>query len=207
MPAPGPVHSVDFRRSRNRPLADACRPRTGFPGGMPDRTSSSTRPYDVASALVAVVGLYQGAVPLVVRGLFGGEQRFAPALRLPSPWWWIACLGIVALGLGLLAVIDHVRPERVPSPEEDATADDEAHDENAPDDRARHYDGLSAIVLLVGVYNGLAPFVSRLVFDGDLFLAFTLRLPDPWWWIASLAVLVLTVVLLAVIDRAKERPH
>jgi hypothetical protein len=43
------------------------------------------------------------------------------------------------------------------------------------------------------------------VFDGDLFLAFPLRLPAPWWWLASLTVLVLTAVLLEWIDREKKR--
>jgi hypothetical protein len=163
--------------------------------------STSTRPYDVASGVVGFLGLYQGAVPLVVRPLFGAEQRFAPALWLPDPWWWIACLGIVALTVALLAALHAARDEHVPP----TKADDAVEDVPPADDRAAGYDALSAIVLLVGVYNGLAPFVSRLVFDGELFLAFTLRLPAPWWWIASLAVIAVTVALLEVIDRAKKR--
>jgi len=55
------------------------------------------------------------------------------------------------------------------------------------------------------VYNGIAPFIARLIFDGDLLLAFTLRLPAPWWWIASLAVVAAAVALLEAIDRAKQR--
>ena len=160
--------------------------------------SSGTRRYDVASGVVAFLGLYQGAVPLVVRPLFGADQRFAPALWLPSPWWWIACLGIVAVTLGLLAAIHTAREKHAPAAEDAAP-------ETTDVERAPVHDGLSALVLLVGIYNGLAPFVSRLLFDGDLVLAFTLRLPSPWWWIASLAVIALTVVLLGAIDRAKQR--
>lgn len=76
---------------------------------------------------------------------------------------------------------------------------------NTTDDRAQGYDAASAVVFLVGLYNGLAPFVSRLLFDGDLLLALPLRLGAPWWWITSLAVLVVTFVLLALIDQAKDR--
>ena len=67
------------------------------------------------------------------------------------------------------------------------------------------YDATSAIVLLVGIYNGVAPFVARLVFDGNLLLALPVRLPAPWWWIASIAVVLATVVLLGLIDQAKTR--
>ena len=64
----------------------------------------------------------------------------------------------------------------------------------------------SGIVFLVGIYNGIAPFVARLVFGGDdLLLALPLRLPSPWWWITSIAVLVVAGVLLVVIDEAKKR--
>ena len=58
-------------------------------------------------------------------------------------------------------------------------------------------------MFLVGIYNGVAPFVSRLLLDGDLLLALPLRLPSPWWWVASLAVIAATLVLLEAIDRAK----
>jgi hypothetical protein len=151
-----------------------------------------------ASGVVVVVGLYQGAVPLVVRGAFGGDQRFAPALWLPAPWWWIACAGIAALALAAAAVLD-------PGDEPDRSDRSEGTE---PPDRAAPvagYDALSAAVFLLGVYNGIAPFVARLVFDGDLLLAFTLRLPAPWWWIASLVVVAVAIALLEAIDRAKQR--
>ncbi|SFE29316.1 hypothetical protein SAMN05216574_10334 [Blastococcus tunisiensis] len=167
------------------------------------------RRYDVASGIVTFLGLYQGAVPLVVRPVFGADQRFAPALWLPAPWWWIACLGVVAVAGALLAAIHRARERHVPPvrPVDGATVSppESTADEDPGADRAAGYDALSGLVLLVGLYNGVAPFVARLVFGGDLLLAFTLRLPTPWWWIASLAVVVLTVVLLAVIDRGKER--
>jgi hypothetical protein len=33
------------------------------------------------------------------------------------------------------------------------------------------YDGLSAVVLLLGIYQGVVPLVVRLVFDGNQLLA------------------------------------
>jgi hypothetical protein len=158
----------------------------------------SRRRYGVARAVVTFLGLYQGAVPLVVRPLFGAEQRFAPALWLPAPWWWLACLGVVVVTIGLLAAISAAQA-RAGSP---AAAPGEA----APArDGTAGYDALSAFVLLAGIYNGIAPFVVRLFSDGSLLLAFPLRLPAPWWWITSLAVVVVTVALLGLLDRAKER--
>jgi hypothetical protein len=151
---------------------------------------------------VVVLGLYQGAVPLVVRAAFGGDQRFAPALWLPSPWWWIACAGIVALALAAAAALepDGERPDA-------AGGTGQAGGPERPDRAAptAGYDALSAVVFLLGVYNGIAPFIARLIFDGDLLLAFTLRLPAPWWWIASLAVVAAAIALLEAIDRAKQR--
>ena len=176
-----------------------------FPEGMQAQNTTRARLYDAARVLVTFLGLYQGAVPLIVRLLFGAEQRFAPALWLPAPWWWIACLGIVAVMVALLTAI-HAAKQRLPAraPTTPAPAAPAGPDE--PDeDGTGGYDALSALVLLVAIYNGIAPFVARLVFDGDLFLAFTLRLPSPWWWIASLAVLVAAVALLGLIDRAKQR--
>jgi hypothetical protein len=154
----------------------------------------------VASWVVPFLALYQGVVPLVARPLFGRDQRFAVALALPAPWWWIACLGIIALAAVLLVLL-HAPEDTAAAPEPDQPSP--AAEEDKPGTEG--YDALSAIVLLVGIYNGLAPFVSRLVFGGDLFLAFTLRLPPPWWWIASLAVLIVTGLLLGMIDRAKQR--
>lgn len=143
-----------------------------------------------------VLGLYQGAVPLVVRWAFGGDQRFAPALWLPAPWWWIACLAVVAAATVSAAWLDPDSEDCGPTAVPDRP------------DRAGSvaaYDALSAVVFLVGLYNGIGPFVARLLFDGDPLLAFTLRLPAPWWWLASLAVVVVAVVLLTVIDDVKQR--
>ncbi|MCP2272057.1 hypothetical protein [Actinokineospora diospyrosa] len=66
------------------------------------------------------------------------------------------------------------------------------------------YDGLQAVVFLVGIYEGLLPFASK-VFDWDPFLAFPLRLPAPLWWIVAAAVVVICLVLLELLDRAKKR--
>lgn len=160
-----------------------------------------------ASGVVVVLGLYQGAVPLVVRGAFGGDQRFAPALWLPAPWWWIACAGIAALAVAAAAVLESgEEPDR--SEAVDRSERSERSEGTEPPDRAAPvagYDALSAVVFLLGIYNGIAPFVARLVFDGDLLLAFTLRLPAPWWWIASLVVVAVAIALLEAIDRAKQR--
>jgi hypothetical protein len=163
-----------------------------------------------ASRIVIVLALYQGAVPLVVRSAFGGDQRFAPALWLPSPWWWIVCLAIVAVAVALAAALDggEVGPSAREAERPEATAagtGDEPAERPAGDGTAAAYDALSAVVFLVGFYNGVAPFVARLVFGGDLLLALTLRLPSPWWWIASLGVIAVAVVLLTLIDSAKQR--
>jgi hypothetical protein len=153
-----------------------------------------------ASGLVVFLGLYHGAVPLVVRLAFDRDQRLAPALWLPSPWWWIACLGVVAVSLGLLTAL-HADDEPAPSDPSGAPSGAAA----SKSESGGGYDVASAVVLLAGIYNGVVPFVARLVFDGNQALALPLRLPAPWWWIASLAVVAVTVVLLTLIDQAKER--
>lgn len=67
----------------------------------------------------------------------------------------------------------------------------------------RGIEGLQAAVFIVGVYEGVVPLVSRL-FGWSPFLALPLRLPEPWWWIVSVAVIVAAVVLLEVLDRMKN---
>jgi hypothetical protein len=168
-----------------------------FAGGM--SSSPSARGSDAASAVVWFVGISQGLVPLVVAGVFDRDSRFALPLLLPEPWWWIACLAVLVLAVVALLAIDTAKERAVPG---SGPASPAAEEES---DGAGGYDALSGLVLLVGIYNGVAPFVARLVFGCDLFLAFTLRLPSPWWWIASLAVVVLAVVLLEWIDRLKKR--
>ena len=159
---------------------------------------------------MAFLGLYQGAVPLVVRWAFDGDQALAPALALPSPWWWITCLAVVLVAVAAVAAVVaiHAAGERHVAPLAASSAADDAPpaaDDDARDERDRWYDTASALVLLVGVYNGLAPFVARLVLDSDLLLALPLRLPAPWWWIVSLAVLAVTVVAFGALDAARRR--
>jgi len=72
--------------------------------GRPERGGSGVVRW--AKSAVVFLGLYQGAVPLVARGIFGRDQRLAPATWLTSPWWWLACLAIVAVGIGLLAALE-----------------------------------------------------------------------------------------------------
>ncbi|MGY2066751.1 hypothetical protein [Blastococcus sp. SYSU DS0619] len=161
-----------------------------------------TRGLDVASGLIWFVAISQGAVPLVVRGIFDRDGRFALTLLLPAPWWWISCVAVLALAAVALLLVEDAKERRRPEP---AAQPEDGAGAEAGKSAAEGYDALSAIVLLVGVYNGIAPFVARLVFGVDLFLAFTLRLPAPWWWIASLAVVVAAAVALGLIDRAKHR--
>ena len=175
---------------------------------METRERRNRQGYDVAIGVVTFLGLYQGAVPLVVRLLFDGDQRLAPALWLPAPWWWIACLAIVLSTVAVLAVIHDAKQRRFPTESAPGSAlagMPETSTQNT--DRTAAYDAASAVVFLVGIYNGVAPFVARLIFDGKLLLALPLRLPAPWWWITSVAVLITTVALLAVIDQAKQRRH
>jgi hypothetical protein len=167
------------------------------------RQSRGTRRYDGASAVVWLIGISQGIVPLVAHGVFGRDDRIALPLRLAAPWWWITCLAVVALAVAALLGIDAAKERAAPGPPVVDQAEEPETAESS--DPAAGYDALSGLVLLVGVYNGLAPFVSRLIFDGHLFLAFPLRLPSPWWWLVSLAVLALTALLLVRIDKAKER--
>jgi hypothetical protein len=171
--------------------------------GPPDARTQQPPHRRVATGVVAFLTLYQGAVPLVARGLFGAEQRFAPALWLPAPWWWVACLAVTAAGVAVLAALDGRRD----APAGEAAAAPPAPAEDEEDARTAGYVALEGFVFLAGLYNGVAPFVSRLVFDGDLLLALPLRLPSPWWWVASLAVIAATAALLVVLDRAeRNRP-
>ncbi len=170
----------------------------GSPETMTSTAATETSLHRVAMGVVGFLGLSQGAVPLVARGLFDREQRFALALRLPTPWWWIACIAISGAALALIVVIDNARQQSPVAPTGHPHA---AHREHAG---SGGYDALSGLVFLVGIYNGVAPFISRLLFDGNLLLAFPLRLPSPWWWITSLAVIVVATALLTVIDNAKK---
>ena len=184
-----------------------ARARSGCLIGMDDQERRNRRAYGAAFGVVAFLGLYQGVVPLVVRLLFGRDQRFAPALRLPPPWWWIACLAIIAITGVALAMIHDARQRRFGAKPEAASAGaGPAGGSTRAMNRTRAYDAASAVVFLLGIYNGVAPFIARFVFGGNLLLALPLRLPSPWWWVTSIAVIVAAFALLVVIDQAKERP-
>jgi hypothetical protein len=73
--------------------------------------------HDGASAVVFIVGLHQGLIPLVAGVVFGREPTLALATRLPAPWWWLACVAVVGTALALLVAIDLSR-----------TADEDAPD-------------------------------------------------------------------------------
>ncbi|MGW5053321.1 hypothetical protein [Actinokineospora sp. NPDC004072] len=62
--------------------------------------------------------------------------------------------------------------------------------------------GLQAVVFVVGLYEGVVPLVSR-VFDWEPVLALPLLLPEPYWWIASIAVIVVAVALLELLENRK----
>jgi len=66
------------------------------------------------------------------------------------------------------------------------------------------FDALSAIVFVVGLYEGLIPFIAKL-FDADPALSVPSRMDAPAWWIVAGLVLLVAIVLLERIDRAKRR--
>ena len=179
--------------------------------GRPDPPGADI--YRAATGIVTFLGLYQGAVPLVVRGIFDRDQRFAPGMWLPSPWWWITCFAIVAVAIALLAALASTRKGRYRTAADRSRGTTSNLADSAPGTTGRDsngaggYGALAGVVFLAGIYNGVAPFVARLVFDGNLLLAFPLRLPAPWWWITSLVVIATTAVLLALIDNAQQRRH
>lgn len=151
---------------------------------------------------IAVVGLYQGGVPLVARGLFGAEQRFAPAASLDPPWWWLACSAIVVVTAAFAVAAEPADPppdgSGGPSPAPPGPAEDHAR-------ATSDLDALSGLVVLLGFYNGVAPFVARLVLGGDLRLALPLLLPAPWWWLTSVATIIGAFGALVAIERVKRR--
>jgi len=64
-------------------------------------------------------------------------------------------------------------------------------------------DGLSSLVLVVGIYEGVLPFPSRW-FGWHPLLSLPTRLDAPAWWIVSGAVVVMAATLLVLLDRAGE---
>lgn len=69
---------------------------------------------------------------------------------------------------------------------------------------SKTYEGLTSLVFLIGLYEGVLPFVGKLLHWHPL-LSMPLRLSAPAWWIVSAAVIVVAIALLEVIDRAKTR--
>jgi hypothetical protein len=158
----------------------------------------------LAAGAATVIGLQQGAVPLVVKAVWGRESRLAPASRLDAPWWWLACAAIALVALVVVLVLEPDEPSTPDAGDARATSE-RGSTGPATDDRtdADPWHTLSAIVVLVGFYNGVAPLIARLALDGDLLLSLPLRLSAPWWWIASLAVIVASAVALVAIDEAR----
>ncbi|GGS22909.1 MULTISPECIES: hypothetical protein [Actinokineospora] len=68
----------------------------------------------------------------------------------------------------------------------------------------RGIEALQAVVFVVGIYEGVVPLVSR-VFDWNPVLALPLRLPEPYWWIVSVAVIVVAAALLELLESRKSR--
>lgn len=55
--------------------------------------------------VLAVIGMMEGLVPLVARGIFDGRALLAPAVHLPAPWWWlISATVLVACAVGVLSL-------------------------------------------------------------------------------------------------------
>jgi hypothetical protein len=88
--------------------------RAPHPRAVPSTVRSAAR------AILVFLGLYQGAVPLVVKLAFGRGQRFAPALWLAPPWWWIACIAVAAAAFALAATVDGGGPSRTRDPDPEA---------------------------------------------------------------------------------------
>jgi len=69
---------------------------------------------------------------------------------------------------------------------------------------AKTYDGLSGLVALAGIHEGIVPFIGK-IFGWHQFLSLPLHLPAPAWWIVSIAAIVVALALLEMIDQAKKR--
>ena len=151
------------------------------------------------SGAVVFLALYQGAVPPVARLLFDADQRFAPALGLPSPWWWITCVAIVAVAGCLLAAIHTGEQQSSPGPSGAPSGATTQRDEGTG-----IYDETSGSCASSGsttAWRRSLPGSSSTVPAPRTSPA----TPGSWWWITSITVVVATVVLLTVIDEAKQR--
>jgi hypothetical protein len=68
----------------------------------------------------------------------------------------------------------------------------------------KNYDSLQGFVLFVGVFEGLLPFIGRFAGFSPI-LSLPLRLDSPAWWLVSGTVIVISLALLIVLERAKEQ--
>lgn len=96
----------------------------------PATASSATDVHESLSAFVLLVGLTNGVAPLVVGPVFGADALLiALPLHLPSPWWWVASLTVLAATAALLELLDRAgrRAERLRDVDETGT--DEHPDE------------------------------------------------------------------------------
>lgn len=69
---------------------------------------------------------------------------------------------------------------------------------------AKSFDSLSGAVLLLGLAQGVVPFVAKALGWTPVW-ALPRHLDAPLWWIVSAAVIVIAATALLVIDRAKHR--
>jgi hypothetical protein len=68
----------------------------------------------------------------------------------------------------------------------------------------KSYDLFSFVAVWLGLHQGVYPFAAKM-FGWKARLSLPMRLPSPFWWIVSGLVIVLMIVLLDVIDKAKKR--
>lgn len=73
-----------------------------------------------------------------------------------------------------------------------------------PVSRRPAYDGASGLVWVVGVTQGVLPFLAK-AFGWAPAVLLPCRLDAPAWWIVSAAVIAAATVALILIDGAKER--
>lgn len=148
-----------------------------------------------------LVGLTQGLVPLISRLAFDHTERLAIVSRLAAPWWWVVCLGVCLASSSVLLLARRRTPLR-------AVAAGTPSDEAPPSVTERavsESNAVPALVLLVAIYNGVLPFVTHLASDRPLLFSPTSRLAAPWWWLTSLAVLAVSTIALAWIDKRHDR--
>ena len=177
---PGSTPSFDrvvrFRKSTNHPIvgvkSDSSRRTSGRPGRFSGTVAPGISPCRSDIGRSSVSWCSSASIKEAYRSWVAGysaDQRFAPALWLPTPWWWIAGLGIVAATtIAVLLVPDS------PSP---STGADRSLDARSADRRAvhlfdrhgdehstvGHHDG--SVLVPVGVLAGGDAVVAHQRFD------------------------------------------